>query len=53
MYKYDLENKQRDGYIYARFENGMYGLVKEEIISHEELKEHIKPTAMNRQESPK
>ena len=41
--KYDLINKQNDGYIYVRVKKRMYGLVQAEIIAHEALKEHLKP----------
>ena len=43
MDKYDLLNKQNDGYIYVRIEKGMYGMVQSGIIAHDELKEHLKP----------
>ena len=32
--KYDLNNKQRYGYIYIRYKKGMYGLVQSGIIAH-------------------
>ena len=41
--KYDLLNKQCDGYIYVRIEKGIYGLMQAGIIAHESLKEHLKP----------
>ena len=41
--KYDLNNKQSDGYTYIVFEKLIYVLVQAEIISHEALKEHLKP----------
>ena len=41
--KYDLNNKQIDGYIYVRVEKGMYGLVQSGIIAHEEIKGCLKP----------
>ena len=41
--KYDLLNKQCDRYIYVRIEKVMCGLVQANIISHDALKEHLKP----------
>ena len=41
--KYDLLNNQCYGYIYVRIEKVMYGLVQSGIISHDSLKEHLKP----------
>ena len=40
--KCDLK-KRSDGYMYVRYEKGMYDLVQEGIIYHEALKEHHKP----------
>ena len=40
---YDLIRKQCDGYIYVRIKKGMYGLVQTGIITHDALKEHLKP----------
>ena len=41
--KYDLLNKQCDGYIYVRTKKGIYGLVQAGIISHDAPKDHLKP----------
>ena len=40
--KYELNNKQSNGYIYTRVKKRIYELVKAGIIAHEALKEHLK-----------
>ena len=39
--KYDLLNKQYDGFLYVRIEKGMYGLVQAGIIAHQAITEHL------------
>ena len=39
--KYNLMDKQINGFICARMEKGMYGLSQDGIIEHKTLKEHI------------
>ena len=41
IYKYDLDNKKVDVYIYVRVVKWMDILVKSGIIFHESLKEHL------------
>ena len=40
---YDLLSKKCDGYIYVIIKKGIYGMVQAGIISHDALKEHLKP----------
>ena len=41
--KYNLPQKQIDGFLYISVEKGIYGLVQDVIIAHITLKEHIYP----------
>ena len=40
---YEPLSKKYDGYIYVRIKKGMYGLVQAGIITHDPLKEHLRP----------
>ena len=41
--KYNLKDKQTNGFIYVRMENGMYGLFHAVIIPHIDLNNHLCP----------
>ena len=51
--KYDLIGKQRNGYIYVRVENVMYGLVRAGIIAQKSFKEHLKTYGYAPEKVPK